>query len=108
MVVSQLPPMTQDELSTAIYSIREFTHRHDTATGYYMLLSNELRYYTVFIVNNVYDEPVEDVVYECLENMGELRQVNVEKDRLECWITNEEGCFMFMLFNYDWGIVPCR
>lgn len=110
MVVSQLPPMTDEELCDGLEVIRDFTHKHlaQSNTGYYMLLCNELKYYTVFIVNNKYEERSEDVVFECLENMGTIRQINVEKDRVECWISCDDECHMFMLFDYDWGIVPCR
>ncbi len=110
MVVSQLPPMTKEELCDGLEAIRDFTHRHLTHsnTGYYMLLCNELKYYTVFIINNEYEERSEDVIFECLNNMGTIRQINVEKDRVECWVSYDDECHMFMLFEYDWGIVPCR
>lgn len=108
MVVSQLPPMTNDEIDKAHELIKNYTHSHNSLTGYYMLLSNELRYYTVFIVNKNYDENVEDIVFECLNDMGTIKQINEAQDGIECWIVNDDGCFMFMLFNYDWGIVTCR
>ena len=75
-----------------------------------MLLCNELRYYTIFHVCNEYDENVEDIILECLKNVGVIQQINkTEKgDAIECWVKNDKGTFMFMLFNYDEGVISCR
>ena len=75
-----------------------------------MLLCNELRYYTIFHVCNEYDENVEDIILECLKNIGVIQQINKTEDgrAIECWVKNDKGTFMFMLFNYDEGVISCR
>lgn len=111
MIISQLPDLDEIQLNNRIELIDDYTHSHINTPGYYMLLCNELKYYTVFIVDDDYMENAADVVIECLETMGHIKEIcyNEDKTALECWIqdfTNE--IHMFMLFNYEWGIVLCQ
>ena len=55
-------------------------------------------------------EHIEDLVIECLQDVGVIQQINFTEDEenVECWIKNENGVFMFMLFNYNWGIIECQ
>ena len=76
-----------------------------------MLLCNDIRYYTVFRRGlNFMAEHIEDLVIECLQDVGVIQQINFTEDEenVECWIKNENGVFMFMLFNYNWGIIECQ
>ena len=111
MVIAQLPSLINDkQLAQGKQLIKDFTHDYILNEAYYMLLCNELRYYTVFHVCNEYEENVEDVILECLKNIGVIQQINKTENEnaIECWIKNEKGCFMFMLFNYDWGVISCQ
>lgn len=75
-----------------------------------MLLCNDIRYYTVFEVCDEYEEKVEDIIIECLQNKGVIQQINYNEDKnaIECWIKNEDGVFMFLLFDYEWGVITCQ
>lgn len=75
-----------------------------------MLLCNDIRYYTVFEVCDEYEENVEDIVIECLQNKGVIQQINYNENEsaIECWIKNEDGVFMFLLFDYEWGVITCQ
>ena len=75
-----------------------------------MLLSNELNYYTLFDVSEKYEEKAEDIVIECLQNIGVIQQINYNEDTtaIECWVKNKKGTFMLMLFNYDMGVIKCQ
>ena len=111
MVIIQLPSLiTNEQLAASRKLIKQFTHTHILTTGYYMLLCNDIHYYTVFEVNEKNDEAIEDIVIECLQEIGVIQQINKNEsgDALECWIKNNKGVFMFMLFNYDWGVVKCQ
>ena len=103
MIIAQLPAlMTDKQLEPSKKLIKEFTHNYILAEAYYMLLCNELRYYTIF--------HVEDIILECLKNIGVIQQINKTDDgrAIECWVKNDKGTFMFMLFNYDEGVISCR
>ena len=111
MIIAQLPAlMTDKQLEPSKELIKEFTHNYILAEAYYMLLCNELRYYTIFHVCNEYEENVEDIILECLKNIGVIQQINKTEDgrAIECWVKNDKGTFMFMLFNYDEGVISCR
>lgn len=111
-VISQLPSLiTPEQLEPARKILVNYFLRKENMEGYFMLLCNDLRYYTVF--NRKFEfmlDKIEDVVIECLQDNGAIQQINLTEDEenVECWIKNEKGVFMFMLFNYNWGIVECR
>lgn len=107
MIVAQLPSLINEkQLRTSVQLIRDFIKQEH----YYMLLSNELNYYTLFDVSAKYEEKAEDIVIECLQNIGVIQQINYNEDNtaIECWIKNKKGTFMLMLFNYDMGVVKCQ
>ena len=112
MIIAQLPSLiTEKQLSKGKELIREFTHNYSPFTmGHYMLLCNDIHYYTVFEVCDKYEEKVEDIVLECLQNIGVIQQINYNENNtaIECWIKNEKGVFMFLLFSYDWGFIKCQ
>lgn len=111
MVVTQLPSLiTEAQLRDAKELIKEYTHNHITSVGYYMLLCNDIHYYTVFEVCDEYEEKVEDVILECLQNVGVIQQVNRSEtdNAIECWVKNDKGAFMFLLFDYEWGVITCQ
>lgn len=111
LVIMQLPSLiSEQQLASSKKLIKEYTHNFITSVGYYMLLCNDIHYYTVFEVCDEYEEKVEDLVIECLQNIGVIQQINraENEDAIECWIKNENGVFMFMLFNYDWGVITCQ
>ena len=111
LVVAQLPALiTEKQLAPCREMIREYTHNHITSIGYYMLLCNDIHYYTVFEVCDEYEEQVENIILECLQNIGVIQQINKAENEnaIECWVKNDKGVFMFMLFDYEWGVITCR
>ena len=108
MVVAQLPSLvTPAQLQEGKDLIKEYTHK---LSGYYMLLCNDIHYYTVFNVDDKFDENAEDIIIECLQDNGVIQQINKAEvaDAIECWVKNDKGVFMFLLFDYNWGVVQCR
>ena len=112
MIIAQLPSLiTEKQLSKGKELIKEFTHNYFPFTmGHYMLLCNDIHYYTVFEVCDEYEEKVEDIILECLQNIGVIQQINYNENNtaIECWIKNGKGVFMFLLFSYDWGFITCQ
>ena len=91
--------------------IKDFMHAYaPLSMGHYMLLCNDIHSYTVFEVCDEYEEKAEDIVLEILQNTGVIQQINKSEvdNAIECWIKNENGVFMFLLFNYDWGFITCQ
>lgn len=77
---------------------------------YFMLLCNDIHYYTVLHLTEDNNEFAEDIVIECLQDVGVVQYIEYdnENQQVECWVKNENGVMLFMLFNYDWGVIECR
>ena len=111
MIMAQLPSLiTEAQLKKGKELIKEFTHRHITSVGYYMLLGRDINYYTVFEVCDEYEEKVEDIVIECLQNIGVIQCIDNSADNhsIECWIKNDKGTFALYLFDYSEGVITCQ
>lgn len=74
---------------------------------YYMLLNNEIKYYTLFHKTANSAENFGDVVKECVEGFGIIKDiVQMENNTFEIWVTNEEkATYCFMLFDYTAGVI---
>ena len=79
---------------------------------YFMLLCNDIHYYTVITkTDDNMQQTFYNTVIELLQDNGVIQDIlwsNDDHEAVECWIKNENGVFMFMLFPYDWGIVKCQ
>ena len=104
MVIAQLPDYTN--LYAAKKKIREFTHKEGQV---FMLLCNELHYYTVFYLEPSGYEKIEDVVIECLQSCGTIKVIDKNPDAIECWIISSKDGepHVFYLFNYEGGFERC-
>lgn len=85
---------------------------------YYMLLCNEQKDYTVFRVGSYdeniyldhdhqYKELVDILVDECLKNRGEIRGIDLTKDKdaVEIWLMIDEKAYVYYFFPYDNAII---
>lgn len=79
---------------------------------YYMLLCNERKDYTVFHWKNICNdndakEIAKILVDECLTNRGEIRGIDLtkNKDAIEIWLIIEDEAFVYYFFPYDMGII---
>ena len=106
-VIAKLPSnLSRSDIKTKLHEL----YLRDIDVKFYMLLCNDIHYYTVF-----FREPgpevtdyFEDVVIECLKDNGEVKYIdwNETETALECWVINENNeCNMFMLFPYDKGVI---
>ena len=85
--------------------IKNFINK--TNNKYYMLLCNERKDYTVFHNNNLSMETAKILVDECLINRGEIRGIDItkNKDAIEIWLMIEDEAFVYYFFPYDMGII---
>ena len=83
--------------------------------NYYMLLSNERKDYTIFTMGSNDGYTYEDkskrlvsiLVDECLVNRGEIRGIDITKDKgaIEIWMSIEEESYVYYFFPYDTAII---
>lgn len=75
-----------------------------------MLLCKEISYYTLFHINPIANERIEDIVFELLEEYGMFYTLDSYEDHLEIWVRFKENNEMhvFMFFPYDLGVIECQ
>lgn len=81
-----------------------------TKSCYYMLLSNDLHYYTVFAIDKNVDDVFEEEVIGCLRDLGSVKLIDATyDDHIECWVTiQDEVSHVLMLFPYERGVIHCH
>ncbi len=111
-VVSQLPALTQDEFwNDKMSIIDEFFN--ETEGEYYMMLCNELKYYTLFHIDleGYITEPLAaEEACACLwEFANEIKSVERTEDgaAVEIWITKDNETYVMYLFDYTGGVIDC-
>lgn len=105
--------LSQGMLNSKKEEIKNFLKK--TNNEYYMLLCHERRDYTLFDLryetHNTYKEKCQKTVNvlidECLQNRGEIRGIDITKDKqaIEIWISAEEDSYAYYFFPYDKGVV---
>ena len=86
------------------------TYNSMKESTYFMLLNNEIRYYTLFHKSADSVEPFGDVVKECVEGFGTIKDIaSVENNAFEIWVTDEKNeTHCFMLFDYTAGVIEVQ
>ena len=109
-LIAQLPALTHEELCDKMDDIIDFSDR--THGRYFMLLNNDLRYYTIFTkrrANEIGDDygNIAEAVVDCLFAVGDkIKAIDVIDDHIEIWVQHEDrepNCFVF--FDYTDGVV---
>lgn len=102
---ANLPKMTKAEIQKAKESFQE---ADIIASKYFALICNELRYYTLFCNKRncpYWHEQVFDEVVSLLQELGELKSIEVNEQMVEFWVAKDGECHMYALFNYDRGVI---
>lgn len=79
----------------------------DCPDNYYMLLCNDIHYYTIF-AKAAWDEPgFSRTVMEIVTELGKIFSIEEVDGGIEFWIqsTGYDEAMVFMLFPYDAGVV---
>lgn len=103
-LMEQQNTLTEEELLAGKELIIEFFKR--SPNKYFMLLSHETRYYTIFnfLNKNKYNIiSAGDEVMECLKNIGDTKSIEMVGDgsAVEIWVNSD----VHFLFPYDMGVV---
>ena len=108
--------LTEGVINSKKEIIKNFLRK--TGNTYYMLLCNERKDYTVFrkgfYDEDIYlddehqlDEIVNILVDECMMNRGEIRGIDLTKDKdaIEIWLIIENEAYCYYFFPYDAAII---
>lgn len=103
-IISQLPPLTDEQLENKVYTIDSFYAK--TNNEFYMLYGKEISYFTLFQVEETKYFP--QTIFDCLNEVGEIKDIDPTEDgcAIEIWVqpTDEEPTCLY-LFPYDNGLV---
>ena len=107
-IISQLPGLNNEELEAkkGLFADYEATHEED----YYMLLCNELKYYTVFNMASDRGTAVfVDEVVGCLQDFAdEVKSIELnELGAVEIWFQKDEEIYVMYFFPYTQGVIEC-
>ena len=106
-VISQLDPLTKDEISMKISILNDYCRQ--TNNIHYMLLCRDFNYYTIFEYDSMLTFPdFAGAVCTIITELGEVYSIEVLEDgAIEIWIkpVDEESPYAFYLFPYDAGVV---
>ena len=100
---------TQEPLGLFEFNLDTDTMMSDVASRnykYWMLLSNERKDYTVFIVKT--REGTLKELRECLQNRGQVLSIDKQEDgNYEIWIRDydTQENFVYYFFDYRFGII---
>lgn len=108
--------LTEGVINSKKEIIKNFLRKMDNT--YYMLLCNERKDYTVFrkgsYNEDIYtdddhqlDEITNILVDECIMNRGEVRGIDLTKDKdaIEIWLIIEDEAYCYYFFPYDAAII---
>lgn len=103
-----VPAHNSDEYNKLMGVLTQYINEHPTMK-YFMLLNNELHYYTLFNLLDDSDESIYGVLQECLDNVGNLVDIEYvkETDACECWVKNFNEVSMYVFFAYA-GVEECH
>lgn len=112
-IIQNSKELSQGVVNSKKEEIKNFLEK--TNNEYYMLLCHERRDYTLFDLGyetyHAYKEKCKKVadvlVDECLKNRGEIRGIDITKDKqaIEIWISIEEDSYVYYFFPYNEGVV---
>ena len=110
-IFAQLAPMTDEQLrnaQSAIYHMLGATLDVDQPErNYWALICWGRRYITIFHNDDDNSEELSDIFMEVIENLGEVKDITVNEDTwtAEIWITNDEGTYCYVFFDYKQGVI---
>lgn len=107
-IINQLADASAEDLESAKQTIADYYN--ECRGTYYMMLCNELRYYTLFHVTPGPSNAFENEVIECLVEFADsIKTIDKTEDQqaIEIWITKDEETYVMYLFNYDRGVINC-
>lgn len=111
-VVSQLPGLSIEEIEAKQEIIDEYQNQEQAK--YYMLLCNDLKYYTLFHIDEFDGGSqlsfLSNEVLCCLTSFADdIKEIDFTEDKsaIEIWFIKDDETYVMYLFNYDLGVIEC-
>ena len=111
LIVAQMPSLTTKELEEKKKLITDFVA--EIQGKYYLLLSKELNYYTLFAIQSDVETEICNELIQCLASFGEIKSIDlVHQDTdsaLECWVCDKNNnASVFYFFDWTEGTIECK
>lgn len=105
-LISQLSPLSKEEIANKMSVIKDYVS--NSMNTFYMLYGKEISYFSVFVHDTQNTETIEDIVIECLNNLGPIYSIELVNDdtAIEAWVQCENNPTCLYFFSYDQGIIP--
>lgn len=108
-IVAQLPDLNKEDLISARDTIVAYYNK--TMGQYYMMLCNELKYYTIFAIkpeaNDYFEDEVIDCLYDFADSIKSIDYDTENKTAIEIWFTKNDEAYVMYLFDYTQGVIDC-
>lgn len=108
-IMSQLDPLSDEALNKYIQTINDWAAKQPDT--FFMLLSNDIHYYTIFRGRNKKNlefQGLGQAVITCLKEIAPIHDITLTDNGIEIWANYEDDMTYFSLFPYDRGIVDYR
>lgn len=110
LAYAQLPILadSSSERGIALRVLDEYIHNNEG--HYFMLLNNDVRYYTIFSMYDNFEESYLSALDDCIRAIGDLISIeyNEEMNSCECWFKIGDEAIMYIFFVYDTGVIECH
>ena len=107
---AKLPVLTQasPERGAALQILTKFIQEHNNR--YFMFLNNDVHYYTIFNIQDTFEESIYSALDDCMRAIGDLISIelNEQTDACECWFKVGDEALMYVFFVYDLGVIECH
>lgn len=104
-----LPAKTNEELDLLEKKLSEYLRTH--LSKYYMMLCNELKYYTIYTWDSRGDfyKNTNKMAWEIIDvakTLGAIKGIEFLDDgAVELWIEADDDCNLYYLFDYERGVI---
>lgn len=120
-IIGQLPELNEETIEEKKTLIFDFCE--ETRNSFYMLLCKDIGYFTLcqrtlrptdaHTVMHYIDTDtlisIDDLVVECVKNVGTIKSIEPVDGAIEIWITNPYGeTHAMYFFPYDRGVEACQ
>ena len=101
----QQKTLSRDKILSYLPQINKFLTINPS--NYYMLLNNELHYYTMFVWKNGAVNDMTSELLKVVKSLGEVKGIEVQIDMIEFWVYDKEkdDCFIYPFFSYAEGVI---
>lgn len=111
LIVAQMPSLTTKELEEKKKLVTDFVT--EIQGKYYLLLSKELNYYTLFAIQSGAKAEIYNELIQCLLSFGEIKSIDLVQQNndsaLECWVCNKNNnASVFYFFDWTEGTIECK